>query len=415
MALLPSGLPLNHRIDPQQGVSFVIHLDQPIQPDLANLSKIQVQALVGAWTPLPGHWELESNCTSTGTLVRFTPEAMLPRATPLRITLEEGLRDLTGDPSNVSSGALATLSTTGLTTGIGAQGDSVAEGFRIDPLTGQTQEDTNPDFSEVRAIWGPTGLSPAMTPDGVSRARSLWYRLGQGAIQPGAADRAPRFLDFGWDATGVVPVNGTQVIDPTPIASSVALTGLTSQSIVFPKSALASADPAFTNQLQLLKSLWVRLEHGASQTLVERIRVVGVQDFGTQVQLDLSGSCLDTGDCVPLDLMQAFAGPQGVTLGLVPEPYQITTFFESATLPLDTRITITWDATMADANGDPDPSAAFSQTGGWQGNPADLQGPVWDFVRFDVLFELDVSGDGIPAGSLIPLLRGVQLPFSYLP
>lgn len=413
--LLPNGLPLNHRIDPLQHLGFVVYLNQPINPAPENLARVQVEALTDGWKPLEGTWELLSNCTDVGTAVRFVPEALLPRGTTLRIVTAAGLQDLTLDATIVPSTPRATVATTVLETGIGARGDGIWVQTRPNAITGLTDEDLQPDFPEARAMWDPTGIFGVQSPDGVSRTRSRWIPLGEGAFQAAGADIAPRFWFAGLNLAGEIPVNGTQVVTPAPLVQGVPLINLQSQTIVFPKSALTTLDPAYSNQLNLLRLLRVDLEHTGSATRVENLVVSSVHDFGTAVQLTLSGRCFDTGDCVPLDLLQAFSSFQGVQLDLVPRHFEVTTGFARDEMALDSRITITFDATRANANGAPDPLAAASQSIGWQADPSQLNGTHWDFVRFDVLFELDVSGDGMLPGEPRPKLRSLVLPFAHLP
>ena len=79
----------------------------------------------------------------------------------------------------------------------------------------------------------------------------------------------------------------------------------------------------------------------------------------------------------------------------------------------EARITILFDATMADASGAPDPFAALSAGPGWRPDITDLSDGPWDFVRFEVRFELDTAGDG--DDELHPYLRFLSMPFDLRP
>ena len=100
------------------------------------------------------------------------------------------------------------------------------------------------------------------------------------------------------------------------------------------------------------------------------------------------------GPCVAWDLGALFSVAGGAGVDVRPRSFDVYSSVFRDRLNPDHRVSIRFDATFADADGHPDELAAFSASAGWTPHVGLLSGTPWDFVRFEVEFDIDVSGDG---------------------
>ncbi len=418
MARLGDGLPRNHYSVPSNQTGFVFALNQAINPEPANLKKLRVEYLNVTWKALPGRAELISNCSPSGdgALVRFKPQGLLPPGTALRMVVGSGFQDLTGDSTLVNSGSVATINTTFSTTGSSVPVDLITEAFWLSGDEPGSLEDTEVTFAEPKASWGPRSLAPVWGTNGQSRARSKWIPLGLGHINPGGPTLNPRFVFGGTNLDGTIPIVGGAV-DPGAVTSApMPLLGLESQAVTIALADIVSLDEVYMAQPSLLQGCRIELSPPAGSSTPIHLNVGATTINGTNLRISLLDACAyDIGDCVPLDLNLSYAGPAGVTATIRPRSFSMATRVISDQIPADARITILFDATSADADGNPDPAAAASNTLGWRTDIQDLSNGPWQFVRFEVFFEMDVSGDGWGAFDPLPYMRWLTIGFDQRP
>ena len=86
--------------------------------------------------------------------------------------------------------------------------------------------------------------------------------------------------------------------------------------------------------------------------------------------------------------------------------------------PANMGIQLQFDATIADVAGNPTSGGAFSASNGGV-STADItdlnnESP-WDFVRFEALFDLNISGDpaNLDLGAPLPGLLFVKIPYAF--
>jgi hypothetical protein len=418
IALLGDGLPRNHYSIQENQVGFVFVFDQAVNPDPVNLNRIQVQYLNGTWKSLIGKTELISNCAGNGngSLVRFSPFGLLPPGSSLRLQVKAGFQDLTGQPTIVQAFPLATANTTFSTTGSSVGVDEFVETFSLSGDAPGSIEDTEVTFNVPKAVWGGNQLSPVWGTHGQSRARSKWIPLGLGRLNPGGPNLNPSFIFSGTQRDGTIPIVGG-IVDPDPMLSApIPLVSLETQAITIPLSELVSLDEVYMAQPSLLQGYAVALNLPGESGAPFALRILRAIPSGNNVRITLANSCeFGLGDCVPLDLNLSFPNPNGVTATLRPRSLSMATRFIADLIPPDARITILFDATVADASGNPDPTAAVSGTLGWFGDIEDLSGGPWDFVRFEIFFEMDVSGDGWGPFDPLPHMRWLSFGFDQRP
>gem|GEM_PF-2869809 len=413
--LMPQGLPLNHRIVGANQVAFQAYFDQPINPEPDNLERVRLEYWDGAWMPIVTRNELGSNCSDAGVAVRLTPIGMLPRNTNLRIALKQGFEDLVGEGTGLDSLDLALVHTTVLETGVGARSDAYSEGFGYGGNHPLSMEDTTSFLPEPRAVWANGWLSPVLGTTGRSMARSKWVPFGLGGFQPGQSPLSPSFQFAGTDDQGVVEATGGYVDLAPPLTAPITVNSIESNAITLRLVDLVGLDPAYLDQPALLKGYRVVLYPNSERVGSGRgLRIADVQPGTGTLRLQLADPCLGLpGDCVALDLTQTYPSASGVTAELIPQSFGLWSFLGWGSLPDDCRITILFDATRADAQGNPDPNAALSANGGWKPEISDLDRGHWDFVRFEVHFDLDVSGDGWQSNDAFPRMFFLTIPYAW--
>jgi len=104
---------------------------------------------------------------------------------------------------------------------------------------------------------------------------------------------------------------------------------------------------------------------------------------------------------------------QSATVEITPQSFELYTWFLRDTIHPDHRVSIRFDATLRDPAGQPNPAAAYSTTNGWASDVAQLSGVAWDFLRFEVQFELDVSGNGYQVLERSPRLDFIKIEVDF--
>lgn len=416
---LPNGLPLNHRIAPENRVAFVIQFDQPISAAPANVEKIGIEYLDGTWKKLRGRAELASNCVDVGYAVRFRPEGLLPRATSLRIAIDAGLADRGGQMNPSAQAGIIDVRTTNANDPAGAPSDGLFERFFAgDPQAGFA-EDTISVLAYPRAFWGSGALTAQPDAEGMSMAQSQWRHIGYGKVNPGLGAQPARFTFEGVDATGAIEHLGGAV---TPVANSlgpVPLIGMESSAVSMDLGQLPDPVGTYLMNPALLSGSRVVFLPGDSSVpgAAGGLTFYGAAAPQGVLRLDIFGGCfipgIGTPDCAPLDLFSSYPGPSDVSVQIVPQSFEIYTGFSRDLLPTDASVRILFDGAMEGPDGQPDPATALSATSGWTADPDFLSAQPWDFVRFQVVFDLDASNDGWTMMDGVPALNFLKLTYDH--
>ncbi|MEL6903973.1 MAG: hypothetical protein AAFP22_01120 [Planctomycetota bacterium] len=412
LAAFPDGLPINHWVEIDHRTVLFLAFDQAVDPSALNLARIGVEFFDGAqWQPLPGRIELVELCGRRGTVARYFLEGTLPPDHALRIVLREGFRDLTGDP-HIADATLE-LPVRGAE---GAGPMSARLDAVFEPFSDSTMEDTASDLGAPRALWGPRVLTGIEAGDGVSRARSRWYAVGAAGRELGAAPVRPRYRFDGVDDQGRIPTAaGSVVLDP-PVLGPFPIVGVEEFAVRVAPSDLVGAPSAYDLLPSLMHGDEVRVFPAAPpftdiETIVFSAELSGIP---SEARLFLGSGCYTPAgvgsDCVPWDLRDRLPDPSSARFEVVPRSFLTQSLFRRDFVGADARVTFLFDATTADDRGRPDPNEAYSAGGAWVTDPSVFSEGDWDFIRFEVLFELDVSGDGFD-----PLERAASIDFVKIP
>ena len=160
---LPTDLPLNLYSDPATAVSYLVQLNQAVDPSDANLSddRVRLEYLDGAgvWQPFQTLVELEVNCPldAAGALLRLTPQGILPQDAQIRVALVAGFTDLVGETSLSNQidffAPTQVLDFSSLTPSDGGA-DELFEDFQLSGTQVGSIEDTSATFDTPPAVWG---------------------------------------------------------------------------------------------------------------------------------------------------------------------------------------------------------------------------------------------------------------------
>lgn len=416
LALVPNGLPLNHYIEPRHQIGLVVEFDQPVQLSPENLARIKLQYLDVVWNNVPCSVTPLVGCGRRGSAVRLRPRGTLPPDATLSLMLTAGFSDLVGEPWPIDIIDVLPLSGATEQTPIGARVDALFETFQSGGGDPDSMEDTTSNLGAPRGFWGSGFIAGIASPDGVSRVRSNWYPIGLAGVDAGSATEPPEFSFTGTDAQGVVRAAGGQVLLDPAIIGPVAPTAVDPLAVrialvdVSDPSGLRAALPS------LLTGDRARLQPDPAPGAVIQSQVFGVERTDASASLSMGYGCYAPGfqlDCAPWNLSSLYPSASAATVEITPQSFEIYTWLYRDAHHLDHRVTIRFDAARRDVDGRPDASSAYSVTNGWATDVAQLSGGAWDFLRFEVQFELDVSGDGYSPLERSPALDFIKVPIDF--
>lgn len=249
-----------------------------------------------------------------------------------------------------------------------------------------------------------------------SKAQSTWIPLGLARVSPSGA---PLTFSFdGTDAQGFITHGGLgdtvealpPVIGPDPLGDAGAgtlpfITG-GGTSIVF--DAAGMPDAYRVNPAMLERFSVVLANSDQNPSLSKTFEIVSATyDAG----LDRLTCTIGMGD------LEDFVAST-IWASLRPHYFRVTTGGVLDNYPANMGIQLRFDATIADVAGNPSTGGAFSaSTGGLA--TADIaalnNATPWDFVRFEALFDLNISGDpaNLDLGAPLPGLLFVKIPYEF--
>ncbi len=188
LEMLEVGMPLNLYSDVQSQLSFLLEVNQPVNPGPENINsaRLRLEAertlCTGDFRTLPALVELVSNCTVAGATVRITPQGVLPQDVRLRLVVAAEFEDLVGERHLAPIDNFAIIRTE--TVGSDLADEILEEFVAGAPVLGSF-EDPDAPFAEPRAIWGGGSLSPRFDFEGTggpSNAFDFRVRVAGGAV-----------------------------------------------------------------------------------------------------------------------------------------------------------------------------------------------------------------------------------------
>ena len=245
-----------------------------------------------------------------------------------------------------------------------------------------------------------------------SSSRSQWTALGLARVSPDGGNDQVRFRFEGTDASGELertgseqsvlpPILGPDVLGIEPmlphIDPSDALT------MVLDASPLMGNDDSYKRNAALLRSFVLRLEDSASSSNALEFDVASAvyDEDGDQLRVTVfAAGTNDLSDLVP----------SGNTLvSLQPFFTRVNTAGGVKQYPADSSVTILFEATLADSEGNPDEGASSGEVP----DITALNLTDYDFFRYRVLFDMSTSGEPVNQNTPRPSLEFLRVPFRF--
>ena len=315
---------------------------------------------------------------------------------------------------------------------VGAGGDGGPGIIQLHTPTGEAGIIT-PTGKTLEDICKPTPLGTGeadMLPifGRTSTARSVWIPLGEGGHDvndPADPRNLVQFLFAGTNPTtgmvtavaGQIP-NLSEIHPVTPLGSAPSLPHIDPTdpfALVVDAAVVVQGVPQQPLDLQtnpnLLKSFVVDLRqqglpsdlrrYEIASAVFETDKVPGFETF--TLTMDTDGGPLT-----------AFAPPAGVEVVMYPLFFRASTDGQLDELPDSASIEISFEATTADVNGEPDPNEVVStyDVSVLNGDPGNRD---FRFFRFVVMFDIDAQGVGtLEPDQPLPALELFRMPFQFV-
>jgi hypothetical protein len=249
-----------------------------------------------------------------------------------------------------------------------------------------------------------------------SRSRSDWIALGDGGFDNSGAVATYKAIQFdfqGTDGSGNVMTDGlgnvlglTALLTETSVLASGYSIDLNAVSMVGGPNDYLLQNP------ELMRHYLLELQDSSMPaTNFRRFDVVSASfNSGTNVltlQLDANGPALDSFQAgAPIDAL------------LQPAFFRICTDGTVDSLPASAAVQIMFEATEADVNGNPTSPASVPLTADAGVLNSFMSATTGDnstlrFVRFEVLFDIDVGMTGLTPNNPIPSAKFMRMPFQY--
>ncbi len=246
-----------------------------------------------------------------------------------------------------------------------------------------------------------------------STGQSVWLALGLARVTPSGGTDQVRFFFDGIDtADGSVLRDGEEQQELPPLLGPVALASepdlphidvADPLTIVMDASGLAVEDDVYKRNAALLRLFTVRLQDSDVETNVQDHEVATASYDPASDQLTL------TVFPVGANTLEDFIAGGDVMVSVIPFHLKVITSGAPLAYPADSQVTVTFEATIADSEGNPDESAST----GLVTEIDDLNQAQYDFFRFRVHFNLSTSGQQVDGDTLKPGLDFMRIPFRF--
>ena len=413
------GLPLNHYIVFKHRVGMLVEFDQAISLSADNLARVGVDFLdasAGTWRAVPCRVTPVNSCGRRGSAVRLEFIGTLPPEQALRLRLDAGFRDLSGQALPSPAYDVLPLEGASEATPLGSRVDAVFEAFSVGGDEPGSMEDIVSPLGVPRGHWGGGFISGVETPSALSAVRSKWYPLGLAGHDGFGAPKAPTISFAGVDPSGVVLADGGTVTLGEALIGPVAPAAIRPFAVDLRLADLIDPTGLYAAQPGLLSGDRLRLRPAPMPGTEFTAQIFGSRVNGASVELSMGVGCYAPGipvDCIPWDLSALFPNVANTTAEIIPRSFGVYTWITRDAHSVDHRVTISFDAARAGADGRIDESTALSAAGSWVTRLSDLSGQPWDFLRFEVRFDLDVSGNGYQPLERSPVLDFLKIPVDF--
>jgi len=302
----------------------------------------------------------------------------------------------------------------------GAGGPGIIQVHVLDPGTNIVYQNAIAAANTLEEVTGPDAIELVPSFGALSKGRSRWIEVGNASFNPGGL---PDQLTFFFD--GVDPLTGSvrddddddevdlqaTILGPVTLVGAPGLPsiGVDGRTLTLDASGLAgTSDDMFLRNPQLLRDATIVLREVASPTNLATFNVSSATSDTTAMTVSL----VVDGD--PAPALTSFL-PSGDIEALVhPASFRVITSDQVDFLPDSVDVQFRFESAPAGIDGLPDPTSPAAIS--WTTDIADLSAvPAGDldFIRFEVLFDLDAQGSGLTETSPRPALDFMRLMFRF--
>ena len=302
----------------------------------------------------------------------------------------------------------------------GSGGPGIIQIHVLDPASNIVFQNVPTTANSLAEVTLPDAIQLVPSFGALSKARSRWIAVGGASFNPGGGLDALDFFFGGVNPlTGsVLDVDNDDIVDllpsilgpvtlvPSPGLPSIGIDGRT---LTLDASALAGTDDdMYLRNPQLLRDATIVLRDAGQPSNAARFNVSSAtSDTG-----GLTLALVVDGD--PAPALSSFQ-PGGPIEALVhPSAFRVVTSDQADFLPDSVDVQFRFQSAPAGLDGLPDPGSTSAVD--WTTDIADLNGvPAGDvdFIRFEVLFDLDAQGTGLTETSPRPALDFLRLMFRF--
>jgi hypothetical protein len=245
-----------------------------------------------------------------------------------------------------------------------------------------------------------------------TQALSKWISLGDASVSSDVSASTPNPIQLffrGTDGQGNVVSSGTQVAELPPILTGTIQSGTTKpyidtdlRTIVFDSSTLVDTDDIYLRNVLLLQRFLIRVSNPAAFDF--EVAAVSYDPASNTLRLtvDASGTPLQ--------------GMEGAQVEVRPRFFRVVTSNTPNFLPASSKITIEFQATQPDSQGNPstDPNLLSPWTTDITTlDPSTGTNPNYRFLRFRVSFDIAANGGDLTPDTPIPGLDFLRTPFRF--
>ncbi len=222
----------------------------------------------------------------------------------------------------------------------------------------------------------------------LSRAQTKWIPLGLARVAPSGFDQVMLRFEGTDVLDGKVPHNGSTVSQLPPILGPDALgsagnapyIGSDGYSFVLDASGLAPQDQMYTENTQLLRGFTVKLEDQSDPLTYQLYTIVSASYDSAADEFNV---VLDSTGASPNN----FVSSGQIMVSLVPHFLRVITSGVHDSYPALSDVQLRFETTKID----PLTGLPSTTTSGWTFDPNDLNADQWDFMRFEIEFEIELD------------------------
>jgi len=299
----------------------------------------------------------------------------------------------------------------------GSGGPGIIQIHVLNPLTDIVVQNTQTGLNTLENVTFPDAITLVPSFGARSRARSRWIAVGGAAVTPGGGVGSVTYLFDGTDPlTGfALDLDGDDNVDLAPSilgpVSLVAGPGLPSigadlRTLTVDASAIAGTfDDMYLRNPQLLRDATLELREIGAPTHRVRYNIAHATfDVGNMtLAMEVDGD--------PAPDLTSFSPPAGLEYVVYPNSFRVVTSGVENFMPDSVTVQFLFEGAPAGPDGLPDVNGGTHVAMTTDISELNVAAP--DFIRFEVVFNLDAQAAGLSATSPRPALDFSRIKFRF--